>query len=148
MGGFERGSGLVFIHPIENRSMETMLPVIQKFIRPGNLFSFPNNVSQNDSGSIIYSDCWSSYVHGIPTLPEGYIHYTVNHSEHFVDPITGCCTNSIESTWQKFKYRHKKHYGTARTLLSSYIEQFCWRKKYAGNDVMFYLWSQIANEYV
>jgi transposase-like protein len=128
LGGFERGSGRVFIVPVENRTKETLIPIIQKYIRPG---------------SIIYSDGWSSYT-CLPTLPEGYEHYTVNHSQNFIDPETGACTNSIEQEWQKLKSRHKKQYGTSRGALLGYIEQHIWRKKFAGPDAMYHLWSQIA----
>ena len=72
---------------------------------------------------------------------------SVNHSdpEHpFVDQSTGAHTNTIESTWQKFKSRHKKEHGTARTLLNTYVEQFLWRKKFGGADCLYHLWSQIV----
>jgi hypothetical protein len=62
-------------------------------------------------GTIITSDCWAAYG-GIKDLPQGYEHYTVNHSENIVDPETGANTQQIESEWQKFKARHKKEYGT------------------------------------
>ena len=93
------------------------------------------------------SDCWAAYG-GIEDLPEGYQHYTVNHSENFVDPETGANTQLIESEWQKFKARHKKEYGTKREMLLSYISDYCWRKKFKGRDILFYLWSQIAELYV
>lgn len=130
-GGFERGSGLAFIVPVEKRDAATLLPIIQKHIRPG---------------TTIISDLWRAYCR-ISQLPEGYRHYTVNHSENFVDPESGACTNSIESTWQKFKSRHKKEYGTARNLLGSYLGQFLWQNKFGGEDAMFNLWSQIVENY-
>ena len=33
----------------------------------------------------------------INKLEQGYEYQTVNHSENYVDPITGTCTNRIES---------------------------------------------------
>uniref|UniRef100_A0A915MNR7 ISXO2-like transposase domain-containing protein n=1 Tax=Meloidogyne javanica TaxID=6303 RepID=A0A915MNR7_MELJA len=68
-------------------------------------------------GSIIVSDCWKAYG-GIEKLPEGYRHYTVNHSIEFKNKETGQHTNSIESQWQKFKQDHKQRYGTNRGLLN------------------------------
>jgi hypothetical protein len=63
---------------------------------------------------------WAAY-EGIAALPEGYSHWQVNHSQNFVDPNMQSNTQCIESTWQKFKSRHKKEYGTARTTLASYV---------------------------
>uniref|UniRef100_A0A915DH66 Uncharacterized protein n=1 Tax=Ditylenchus dipsaci TaxID=166011 RepID=A0A915DH66_9BILA len=40
--------------------------------------------------------------------------------------------------------RHKKEFGTSRALFQSYISDFVWRKKFNGPDIMFHLWSQIA----
>ena len=55
---------------VEDRSKDTLLPIIQQRIKVG---------------SIIYSDCWSSYAQ-LNTL--GYEYYTVNHLENFKDPVT------------------------------------------------------------
>uniref|UniRef100_A0A914PPR3 Uncharacterized protein n=1 Tax=Panagrolaimus davidi TaxID=227884 RepID=A0A914PPR3_9BILA len=68
------------------------------------------------------SYCWAAYGK-IPDLPEGYQHFTVNHSENFVGPLTNANTQKAESKWQKFKHRHKSEYGTARTLLAEYVAQ-------------------------
>lgn len=47
-------------------------------------------------GSIVHTDCFPSY-NGLES--ESYRHLKVNHSENFVDPLSGACTNLIESTW-------------------------------------------------
>lgn len=130
-GGIERGSGKIFVVPVERRNADTLLPLIQQHILPG---------------TSIISDLWAAYGR-IPQLPEGYEHLTVNHSENFVDPETGAHTNAIESTWQKLKYRHKKEYGTSRNLLSDYIFQFVWKKEFDGPDVFFHFWSQVTEIY-
>lgn len=57
---------------VADRSATTLIPIIQAHVRPG---------------TIIYSDEWSAY-NSIGTIP-GYTHRTVNHSQHFVDPVTG-----------------------------------------------------------
>uniref|UniRef100_A0A915EJI9 Uncharacterized protein n=1 Tax=Ditylenchus dipsaci TaxID=166011 RepID=A0A915EJI9_9BILA len=44
--------------------------------------------------------------------------------------------------------RHKKEFGTSRALFQSYISDFVWRKKFNGPDIMFHLWSQIAEFFV
>jgi len=48
-------------------------------------------------GSIIHSDWWSAY-NGITQY--GYTHNTVNHSEHFVDPVIQAHTQRIENLWR------------------------------------------------
>uniref|UniRef100_A0A914QF24 ISXO2-like transposase domain-containing protein n=1 Tax=Panagrolaimus davidi TaxID=227884 RepID=A0A914QF24_9BILA len=103
--GVERGTNKVFFEEVEHRNAETLLPIIQKYILPG---------------TTIMSDLWRAYFR-INELPEGYRHLTVNHSTNFVDPETGACTNTIESYNQKFKARHKREYGTARSLLAQYM---------------------------
>ena len=92
------------------------------------------------------SDCWAAYG-GIKNLPEGYRHYTVNHSVEFVNKETGQHTNTIESQWQKFEQAHKQRYGTHRGLLNSYMEEFLWRKKFGGPDIYFHFWNQITENY-
>jgi hypothetical protein len=55
-------------------------------------------------GSIVYTDCWKRYREE-DLLKLGCTHVKVNHEEYFEDPITGCCTNIIEGTWNCIKLR-------------------------------------------
>lgn len=64
------------------RDAETLLGLIEKHVEPG---------------TTIISDCWKGYS---CLSSAGYKHLTVNHSENFVDPESGACTNSIESQWR------------------------------------------------
>ena len=127
-GGIERGTGRCFIVPVARRDKDTLLPIIQKYICPG---------------ATIVSDCWASY-NGIDKLPELYTHYRVNHSVKFVDSDTGQHTNTIESTWQKFKSGHKKRFDAHRSLFATYLCDFLWRREFKGPDVLFHFWSQVA----
>jgi len=53
--------------------------------------------------STIHTDCWRGY-NGL--MVRGFAaHLTVNHSYHFVDPVTGVHTNTIESQWRSFRRR-------------------------------------------
>ena len=41
---------------------------------------------------------WAAY-QNIPGLPQAYQHFTVNHSQNFVDPVSNACTNHIEVSY-------------------------------------------------
>jgi hypothetical protein len=90
------------------------------------------------------TDCWSGY-NGVTDLPEGYEHDQVNHSENFVSPAdANVHIQGVESLHQKLKHRHKNEYGTARSKLISYIEEFLWRRLFQGDDVLYHFWNQIS----
>lgn len=115
-GGVKVGSAKCFMVPVARRNKETLLPLIRQYIAPG---------------STIVSDEWAAYQDS--DHDPNYTHLTVNHSQHFVDPITGACTNHIESTWQKAKQKHKQRYGTHQSLLDTYLAEFMWRKLFPVN---------------
>ncbi len=73
-GGIERITGKSFLVEVQKRDSATLIPLIKKFIK---------------RGSVIYSDEWRAYS-CIPSIPGySYTHRTVNHSQNFVDPVTG-----------------------------------------------------------
>ena len=117
----------VFMEAVPDRTANTLLTIIQKWVAPG---------------SIIWSDCWKSY-NKIPDLPEGYKHATVNHSQNFVDPESGTCTNRIESDWRHAKVEFAR-FGTRPEMYSSYLAVFMWKRKYAGEDLFMQLIRDIA----
>ncbi|KAL7864539.1 hypothetical protein AOLI_G00159590 [Acnodon oligacanthus] len=82
---------------VRDRSRNTLMPLIRKHIR---------------RGSTVYSDCWRAYQPALNV--EGYRHLSVNHREHFVDPLTGCHTQHIERAWQTIK-RHVSRYRGNKT---------------------------------
>ena len=75
-------------------------------------------------GTTICSDEWKAYRH-LQTM-YGYDHQTVNHSQNFIDPNTGCYTQLIESLWG---YAKTKILRTMRrtALLSSHLAEFWYR---------------------
>ena len=75
-------------------------------------------------GSTIFSDQWGAY-NGLQQ--KGYFHFTVNHSENFVDPITHVHTQRIESMWNLAKDWMKTHKYKDRQYLQDYIMEFCYR---------------------
>jgi len=97
----------------DNRSAANLIPIIRDAILPG---------------STIFSDEWSSYS-TVRNLP-GFRHLTVNHSLHFVDPITGAHTQNIECHWKNAKRRNKKHHGTHRQMVESYLCEWMWRQRH------------------
>ena len=105
-----------FLFAVKDRTSATLADSIRKNVLPG---------------SIIISDCWKGYeaLDAMP-LADLYSHYTVNHSEHFVDPDTGAHTQTVESLWCSAKRRFKARNGTHRHLLDSYLCKFVWRKKF------------------
>lgn len=117
-GGICRETNESFLFEVPDRTAQTLLPIIQNNIRPG---------------SIIVSDEWRSYLR-VGTLPQNYQHLTVNHSQHFVDPITGAHTQKIESTWNRAKSRNKRHCGTNREMIPGYLCEFMWRQRLNGRD--------------
>ena len=79
-GGIDRRTRQCFLVTVEDRSEATLIPIIQKYIKPG---------------TTIMSDCWKAY-RKLEQL--GYKHGTVNHSVEFVNSATGDHTQTIEST--------------------------------------------------
>ena len=70
----------VHMEMVARRDAETLLPIIRRKVA---------------AGSIIWSDQWRAY-HGLGN-DVAYTYQAVNHSENFVDPVTGVHTQSIES---------------------------------------------------
>lgn len=70
----------LFLTTVPDRSAETLLAVIKKFLR---------------SGSIIHTDCWAAYNRLAEQEDYELVHRTVNHSEGFIAP-DGTHTNTIE----------------------------------------------------
>ena len=102
-GGIERISKKKFVIPLneegDRRNKETLLPLIQKFIRPG---------------SVIYSDCWPAYK-DISDL--GYTHHEINHSESFVKGQIHM--QNIERLWRVIKEWIKRP-----GIISCYLRQY------------------------
>ena len=110
-GGICREDRQSFLYPVEARDAATLLPTIRDSVRPG---------------TTILSDMWAAYNQ---IQQDGYQHGTVNHSLNFVDPVTGVHTNTIECHWKHAKQRHKRHNGTHRSMLDSYMCEWMWRQR-------------------
>ena len=68
-----------------NRKRNQLLPIIDKHCLEGTLFNL---------------DGWKGYAKLAEHLQfEDYLHYTVNHSANYVDPVTGAHTQTSALTW-------------------------------------------------
>jgi transposase-like protein len=84
-GGVEGEYGKTFLVPVPDRTVDTLMAVIDAWIEP------------STTG---VRDCWGAYR---DLNADGYTHRTVNHCTGFVDERTGAHTNTIESTWRHVK---------------------------------------------
>ena len=107
-----------FFEYVERRNEETLLEVIQRKILPG---------------STIMSDMWSGYQNLLTRLSHyGYSHLTVNHSQNFINPVTGANTQSIESFWSVIKRNLRKkgtNYGKFN-IMQSKIKEDLFKKQF------------------
>lgn len=98
----ERESNRLLLFPVHDRSEETLVTIIKKYVAPG---------------TTIYSDGWSAYKN---LKKYGYEHFTVIHKDEFkavyVNPETKetreVHTNQIEGAWAHAKNHFRKIYGT------------------------------------
>ena len=99
----------IAIFNVKNRTSETLIPLIQTYVK---------------QGTTICSDKWRSY----NALPKyGFFHLTVNHKRNFIDPSTGCHTQDIESNWNACKQFLRKKNVRSRDKYQSYINEWCFR---------------------
>ena len=116
-GIVERASNKIILYPVDNRSADTLIPLIQRHVYPG---------------SRIYSDSWASYM-GLNEL--GYEHFTVVHKTNFkqryrnVDTgeTVDCHTNRIEGAWKLCKDHFRRINGSNTKLFEQHIAEIVWR---------------------
>jgi ISXO2-like transposase domain len=116
LGGVERTEARrCFLVEVADRSPETLLSVISEHVAPG---------------SLVLTDCWKGYLRLSNAL--NVAHMTVNHSQVFVDPNTGCCTNTIEGTWNGVRLSIPPRQRTSQ-IAPDCLFEFIWRRKNASN---------------
>ena len=110
-GMVERNGGELRLEGCQDnkRDKKTLLELLNKHV---------------SKGSVIMSDCWKGYA-GLEE--EGFQHFTVNHSEHFVDPETGAHTQTIESNWRALKRRLSRG-GVRQKDLGLHFAEHLWFK--------------------
>jgi transposase-like protein len=107
----------IFLEKVPDRKAETILDVIYRHVAPG---------------SIIHTDMFKSYSQ-IPTVL-GFEHYTVNHSQTFINRETGVNTNTIEGNNNALKIRISARNRTQE--IDEHLLEFIWRRKHINE-----LWS-------
>ena len=128
-GLIERGSGRVVLLTVRNRSAAELIPKIVRAVLPG---------------TTIVSDEWAAY----RALPQhGFNHITVNHSQNFVNPVTGAHTQTIEGFWGNAKHIFKSMRGSSAIQLSAHLDEIMFRWNHKGEDLFELLMSQIAHFY-
>ncbi|ETP36925.1 hypothetical protein F442_15225 [Phytophthora nicotianae P10297] len=132
LGGVDITTGRWFGRVVyDKRTKATLLPIIKKFIRPR---------------TRIHSDMFASYVaergSQVHTLANNrtlvsmhYEHSWVNHTLHFVDPVSGTRTNTIEGLWEMHIKRHiKEMSGCSKNYPDGYIDEYMWRSWFFSNE--------------
>ena len=113
LGGVCRETNETFFQVVEDRTAETIMPILIDNIHPQ---------------STIITDCWKSYNN---VKDNFYKHYTVNHSKHFVDPENKTIhTNNIENRWGVIKRTLLPKNGTNKSLYMSYFAEYCVSNRY------------------
>ena len=103
-----------YLQLVGRRNAATLLDITQRQVQPG---------------SIVCTDQWAAYRQMQRRL--GLHHRTVNHSLHFVDPVTGVHTQHAESNWSASKEKFKKMKGNRNpNFLIDYLHESMWRRWY------------------
>ena len=103
---------------VPDRTRTSLLPIIQsrQIHCQGQLFTL---MTMPLTGVLIHTYTWSTYaIHFTPNyrtavgqLPNVAQHRIVNHSLHFVDPVTNAHTQHVESYWNHVKIKFKRMRG-------------------------------------
>ena len=116
-GGVCRETFKKFVELVPDRSEATLLPIIQRHIKPG---------------THIMSDEWRAYFN---LNKYGYIHDKINHSENFVNPEDpNIHTQRIENAWRYLKQTFPSN-GTSEALRESYLQEFVYREFHKENFI-------------
>ena len=119
-GGICRETKEVFAHVVDDRSANTLWDFIIQSIAPG---------------TKIISDCWKAYnLIDQQPHPQMFLHQTVNHSQNFVDPVTGAHTQHIERLWRELKRINQKYEGIPESQIASHLAEFIFRRNEIKNN--------------
>ncbi|KCZ77802.1 hypothetical protein H311_01180, partial [Anncaliia algerae PRA109] len=111
----------VFFVEVINRNKETINNIILENI---------------ELGTTIVTDSWSGYV-DLNKL--GYFNLTINHSENFIDPLTGANTQSIENRWSVYKKKFKSRYINNPSDFSLLFAEFSFKLKFKDQSFSYFM---------
>jgi transposase-like protein len=131
VGGVERDGKGCFLEVVKDRSSQTLLALVEKWVEPG---------------SRIMTDAWQGY-NGIANIQNGIFTHDVVHSANFVHPANADIhTQNVETFWCKTKRKFKQMHGTSKDLFPSYLSETMFRRYY--NDNLFaYIIIEISKPY-
>ena len=116
---------------VQSRDRATLHGIIQQHTLPN---------------TVVHIDEWAAYGQ-MTSLPNITSHAVVNHSFHFVDPITGVHTNNIESYWNRVKRKIKHMKGCHRHQLPSYLDELMWMEQWGGSNAFDNICTDISSQY-
>ena len=110
----EREGGYFILKTVEARDLRILSELLRQFI------------VENPT---IMSDKWAAYLSYFSNNRDIFNHYSVNHSENFVNPNNLSIHNqTIEVFWSILKGCIRSKKLTQREKLETYIAEFRWRK--------------------
>ena len=112
------------------RDAATLLPIITQHVWPG---------------TVVYSDEWAAY-HQLATTT-GTIHLSVNHSIHFVDPLTSTHTQGVEGMWSACKRMMREERTMNSKLFDTYLPEYMWRRKFGGPVAFGHILKHMVEQY-
>ena len=123
-GIIHRQSNKLIIYPVNDRSADTLIPIIQRHVAPS---------------STIYSDSWAAY---LKLNDVGYEHYSVCHKTTFkqsyknveTGEIIHCHTNKIEGAWKHCKDHFRRINGTNLKMFEQHLAEIVWRNHHQNQN--------------
>jgi transposase-like protein len=110
----ERETNTLILYPVSDRSEDTLLPIIQRHVEPGTIYS---------------SYCRLNEL--------GYRHFTVLHKYSFKNTTTGeeveIHTNRIEGAWKHAKDHFRRLSGTKISPFEGHLCEIMWRAEVTEN---------------
>ena len=101
----------LFCVEVENRNSDTLTNILSTYVLPGSIF---------------FTDCWAAYNSACENVEME--HFTVNHSENFVNPLDGTHTNTIKGSNNALKIVIKPQHRVKKNI-NEHLWYFIWRRQ-------------------
>ena len=137
LGMVERSSNRVLLFPVDDRSSDTLIPLIKRYCEPG---------------SRIYTDGWTGYC-GLNG--EGFEHFTCIHKYQYkaiyknvaTGEVVVVHTNTVEGSWTHSKRHFKEIVGTTLQNFNGHLAEVVWRNHHRGSSMLAMFFRLIAATY-